>query len=411
MTTRPAEPALVERAVAERVTGWPGRRNLGVAAALLLVTVLLLWLVPPRDALNRPLPLSMLLGLVFGVVLQRSRFCFWCNFNDWLTDRDPRGLLAILVALASGAVGYAAVLHGWVPDPFSGRLPPDAFIGPVGLPLVLGAFAFGVGMALSGSCVSAHLYRLGEGSIGSILVLICVLIGFVAGFLSWNSLFLLSASANPVIWLPAHFGHGGAIALSLAGFAILTILLFRYARPVREEAPAGPADALFRRRWPPVTAGLLVGLIAVIAYLRVAPLGVTAEIGSVSRTFASDMGWLPQRLIGLDTLRGCISVVKETLASRNGVFVAGLVLGSAIAAQLAGQWKPVWPALASLPRLAVGGLLLGFGAMIALGCTVGVLLSGTMAGSLSGWVFALVCALGALAGKLVRNHLPARFGT
>lgn len=406
MATRLAEPALVESGHAERVTDWPGRRDLGVAAALLLVTVLLLWQVPARDTLNRPLPLSMLLGVAFGVVLQRSRFCFWCNLDDWLTLRDPRGLLAILVALAAGTVGYAAILHGWVPDPFAGRLPPDAFIGPVGLPLVLGAFAFGLGMALSGSCVSAHLYRLGEGSIGSILVLFFVLIGFVLGFQSWNSLILLSAGANPVIWLPAHFGHGGAIALSLAGFAILALLLLRFARPVQVQAAGGPAAALFRHRWPPVTAGLLVALIAVIAYLRVAPLGVTAEIGSIARTFASDRGWLPQRLIGLDTLRGCIAVVKETLASRNGVFVAGLVLGSAIAAQLAGQWKPVWPTLASLPRLAVGGLLLGFGAMIALGCTVGVLLSGTMAGSLSGWVFALVCFLGAWAGKMVRNLLP-----
>ena len=29
--------------------------------------------------------------------------------------------------------------------------------------------------------------------------------------------------------------------------------------------------------------------------------------------------------------------------------------------------------------------------MVALGCTVGVLLSGIMAGALSGWVFAIAC--------------------
>ncbi|MOA62891.1 hypothetical protein D3C78_1884430 [compost metagenome] len=34
-----------------------------------------------------------------------------------------------------------------------------------------------------------------------------------------------------------------------------------------------------------------------------------------------------------------------------------------------------------------GGVLLGWGAMTGLGCTVGNLLSGTMAGALSGWVF------------------------
>ena len=36
--------------------------------------------------------------------------------------------------------------------------------------------------------------------------------------------------------------------------------------------------------------------------------------------------------------------------------------------------------------------------MTALGCTVGVLLSGIQAGALSGWVFLVFCAAGAIAG-------------
>ncbi|ADO41258.1 YeeE/YedE family protein [Ketogulonicigenium vulgare] len=385
------------------------RRNLWVAAGLALLIVVFLVLIPARDSLNRPLPLSMLLGVAFGALLQRSRFCFWCNYNDFLTDRDPRGLLSILTALAGGTIAYAAVLHGWVPDPFAGRLPPDAFIGPIGLPLVLGATCFGLGMGLTGSCISAHLYRLGEGSVASIPVLVFVLVGFVLGFLAWNPLYLLFGSAGPVIWLPAIFGHGGALALALAGFAALAALLIRFGRFPAPEAPAQPVQpvqAIFQHRWPGVTAGVIVALIAIIAYFRVAPLGVTAEVGSIARTYAAGQGWLPQRLIGLDTLRGCIAVVKETLASRNGVFVLGLVLGAAVAAQIAGQFKPVLPRAVSLPRLAVGGMLLGFGAMIALGCTVGVLLSGTMSGALSGWVFGLFCLLGGWAGGRLRRAIP-----
>ena len=38
-------------------------------------------------------------------------------------------------------------------------------------------------------------------------------------------------------------------------------------------------------------------------------------------------------------------------------------------------------------RLLLGGVLLGWGAMTGIGCTVGTLLSGGMAGALSGWVF------------------------
>ena len=48
---------------------------------------------------------------------------------------------------------------------------------------------------------------------------------------------------------------------------------------------------------------------------------------------------------------------------------------------------------------------MGFGAMIALGCTVGNLLSGIMAASLSGWVFLIFCALGLYLGWIIKNKI------
>jgi hypothetical protein len=51
-----------------------------------------------------------------------------------------------------------------------------------------------------------------------------------------------------------------------------------------------------------------------------------------------------------------------------------------------------------------GGLLMGWGAMIALGCTVGVLLSGIHAGALSGWIFLVFCFAGVAAGLWARRR-------
>src|SRR5690606_19968616 len=99
----------------------------------------------------------------------------------------------------------------------------------------------------------------------------------------------------------------------------------------------------------------------------------------------------PLRLEGLDAFRGCATVIKETMLSNNGVFVLALIAGAFAAALPGGDFKPQWPALREFPRLLIGGLLMGWGAMIALGCTVGVLLSGIMAGALSGWVFFVTC--------------------
>lgn len=370
-----------------------------LAATLLLMLVLLL---PARDALGRSLPVSMLLGGLFGVVLQRSRFCFYCNARDLFERGDGRGLLAIVVALAVGLVGYTVVLGAWVPDPFSGRLPPDAHVGPVSWTLAAGALAFGLGMALSGSCISAHLYRLGEGHGGSIVALAGAVAGFGLGFLSWNALWLADGLRAPVVWLPAHLGYGGALAAQLAVLGALALWLVR--RQDGASPAAAPLAALLRLRWPAVVGGLLVGWIAVIAYVRVGPLGVTAELGSLARTGAEAAGLLPATLHGLDRLAGCATVVKATLLSRNGVFVGGLILGSLAAATLAGDCRPSLPTLRAVPRLFLGGLLMGWGAMVSLGCTVGVLLSGTMAGSLSGWVFGALCLLGVWLGWAARQR-------
>lgn len=367
-------------------------RYLPSALTLGLIGLLALWL-PEKDSLGRPLPLALLLGAAFGIVLQRSRFCFWCNMRDWLAARNASGVLAIVVALAAGAVGQTLVAGAWTPNPGLGRLPPDAHIGPVSLTLALGAFAFGVGMALSGSCISAHFYRLGEGAFGCLVALAGALTGFAFGFLSWNFFWLNDVISAPVLWLPTWLGYAGSLTLTLGLLGAVALYLQIRARPA----------ALPAHRWPPVTAGLLVGFIATLAWLRVGPLGVTAELGSLARTGADAAGLLPGTLLGLDTLRGCVTVVKETLLSRNGVFVIGIVLASFASAKAAGDWAPALPAARDLPRLFLGGVLLGWGAMIALGCTVGVILSGIMVGAVSGWVFAVFCTFGAYAGWKLRG--------
>jgi uncharacterized membrane protein YedE/YeeE len=342
---------------------------------------------------GRELSLSLIFGLFFGVFLQRSRFCFFCVTRDFLEHRDSRGLLGILTALMIGILGYALIFGAILPEPGQ-RLPPDAHIGPVSWILALAAFVFGSGMALSGSCISAHLYRLGEGAFGSLLALTGVMAGFLLGFKTWNWVYLRVIQDAPVIWLPNHWGYDGAVLAQLGLLAILGFVLLRLHRPT----PASPSDSLFEaliiRRWPPYVGGILIGALGAAAYFRIAPLGVTAEIGSIARTLGDALQWLPERLEGLDSFTGCATVVKDTLLSNNGVFVIGLIFAAWAAALAAGQFRPQLPDWRSALRQFSGGVLLGWGSMTALGCTVGTLLSGIMAGAVSGWVFAIFCLAG-----------------
>ncbi len=350
---------------------------------------------------GRNLALSLWLGLFFGALLQRSRFCFYCLSRDFIESRNAKGLLGIVACLAVGTLGYHLLFGAFLPEPAVGRLPPNAHIGPVSWVLAAGALTFGVGTALAGSCISAQFYRFGEGVLSAPIALIGALGGFVLGFLSWNTLYLHSVQEAPLLWLPHHAGYGGSVALQLLLLGVIALVLAKLHRPSSEALPALP---WWRQRWPVYAGGILIGALAVAAFLRIAPLGVTAELGSIARTLAGHAELLPSRIEGLDTLRGCATVVKESIWSNNGLFVIGLVFGSFSAAWSAGDFALRYPTLRESGRVFAGGVLMGWGSMVALGCTVGTLLSGIMAAAVSGWVFALFFAIGLYFGWWLRKQ-------
>lgn len=383
------------------------------AAAVMAAIFLAAWFVSSQPEGGRSLSLSLLLGAAFGVVLQRSRFCFYCIARDFIERRETAGLYAVLIALGTGVLGYAAVFGAFLPIPSADRLPPGAHIGPVSLALVAGAFVFGIGMRISGSCISAHFYRLGEGALASPFALLGAALGFVLGFASWNVLYLSLIQGAPVVWLPRHLGYGGSVLVQCGALVAVAWGLSRAGRRASSPATSAPQlavplwRAVLQDRWPPAVGGLLIGFIGVIAYLRIAPLGVTAELGSLARTAAAASGWLPVRLEGLDTFAGCATVVKRALLSNNGVFVMALVAGAWAAALAAGAFRPRLPSMKDIARNFAGGVLMGWGGMTALGCTVGTLLSGVMAGAASGWVFGAACLAGIWAGLRVARSPAA----
>ena len=344
--------------------------------------------------------LSLWIGIFFGVVLQRSRFCFYCMSRDFIEKKNAKGLLGIVVSLIIGTIGYHFIFGAFLIDPVFPNLPPNAHISPVSLVLVLGSFSFGFGMSIAGSCISAQLYRLGEGLLSALIALIGIVIGFIVAFQIWNFFYLNIIYNAPVVWFPHYFGYEGSIILQLTLLILLSYFLFKF----HKKQKADQALVWWKIRWPTYVGGILVGLIAMIAFLRISPLGVTAEIGSISRTSANYLHIMPVRLEGLDTLRGCITMIKNSFWSNNGLFIFGLVLGSFASAIFSEDFKIQIPDRNEIFKSLAGGILMGFGSMIALGCTVGNLLSGIMAASLSGWVFLIFCGLGLYLGWLIKNN-------
>ena len=380
----------------------------GAIISLLLATA---YFLSGKEGAGANAALSLLIGSALGIAFERGRFCFFCIFRDAIEDRDTTPFLSIISAIAVGAIGYAIVFGQFLPDTSSGSLPPGAHIGPVSLALVVAGLAFGVGMALSGACISGHLYRIGQGSLRAYPALLGSLVGFGLGFKSWNLLYSKSISDAPTTWLPHKLGYAGALVLTLLVLSIIAIIAIKWgknstpiANPVPEKITVATLrQSLFVNRWRPLTTGAIFGVIGTFAYLRIEPLGVTRQISTTSRTYFEGKSWIPQNLDGLDLMAGCVAIVSDTIVN-NGWLILGIVLASFAAALTGNRFKFQQITLRNGLTALLGGVLLGWSSMIALGCTVGVLLSGTQSFALSGWVFFATVFIGSWLGIRLKLH-------
>lgn len=148
------------------------------------------------------------------------------------------------------------------------------------------------------------------------------------------------------------------------------------------KAFAAQYAALFARPWPVLTAGLLVGTANVFLF-------------AFARPFTASDG---MRNWGDWVLRGVGAIERADLLPpwlySGSLLNLGVLLGGFTAALLAREFAVRVPPRAELAKGAVGGLLLGVGAMLAFGCNLGGFFSATSALSLAG----LAMMLGLLAG-------------
>jgi len=381
-----------------------------IAGLLILLLLALAYVLSSAEQANTA-PISLLMGTALGILFERGRFCFFCIFREGIEEKNSTPFISVLVAIATGAIGYSVVFGQFLPDTSSDSLPPGAHIAPISWPLALAAFAFGIGMALSGACISGHLYRLGQGYLRAIPALIGSVVGFALGFFSWNWFYLNAISDSPTLWLPHYIGYSGSLILTLLVLALIGVVALK--KGVNSEAfRSSPSQfvsvstSLYRaihERWSPITTGAIVGVIGVVAYLRIEPLGVTRQISTTTRTLMDKQQIGPETINGLDRMAGCIAVVSEAITN-NGWLILGIVVASFAAALSGNRFKLSKLTARNATSALLGGVLLGWGSMISLGCTIGVLLSGTQAFAVSGWVFFAFAGLGVWIGLKLKLH-------
>lgn len=344
------------------------------------------------------------LGLLLGVALFHSRFGFASAWQRLVTVGNGQGLRAQALLLGTAATAVAAVSAAGL-GLFGAT--PHAQAGPLGVPLVLGAVLFGVGMQLAGSCASGALFAVGSGQ----TTIAPVLGGFVVGAVlcTWPAPLLDRWPRTGGVLLADHvgwFGSWAITALALLGVVVATLVVQRRRNPPPAVPPptARGLARLYRGSWSVFTGAVALGVLAGAVFLVSGQVwGVTSAYSLWGAEVLQLLGAHPEHWPFWRDGQQAAALAGPVLADRTSLTDIGIVLGAAVAAAAAGAWRlhsrmPWRTALAAL----LGGFLMGVGSRMSGGCTIGALLGGISSGSLHGWVWGACALCGAWLGVRLR---------
>jgi uncharacterized protein len=323
------------------------------------------------------------LAFVFGVIANKTNFCTMgalsdiVNMGHW--NRMRMWLLAIAVAvLGVGLLSYSGQIDASKAIVQRPTLP--------WLSLLIGGLTFGVGMTLAGGCANKNLIRVGGGSLRSLVVLVFLA---VAAYMTLKGLFgqWRASLLDPVALNLADFGWKdqslATAASRLTGLSPVSAQRGTVAVLVLGLLGFVFKDRRFRANWLQVGGGVVIGLLVVAGWYVSGHIGFgenpeTLEIGyfaTNSRTIES-MSFVGPLAYGLELL---LLWTDKSLHVTFGIATTiGVVLGSATYALSAGRfhWEGFAHSLLDLRNQLIGAVLMGFGGVTALGCTIGQGLTG-----------------------------------
>ena len=325
---------------------------------------------------------GFVLAFIFGAVANRTNFCTMGAVSDVVNMGSWGRMRMWLLAIAVAILGTHALQLGGLID-----LTKSFYVRPnvTWLSYVLGGFLFGVGMTLGSGCGSKTLVRLGAGSLKSLVVFIFL---GIAAYMTLKGLFAIwrinwidpvatdltrsnvSRQDLPTLisaWTGANLVTVELlVALAVAG--ALLVFVFK--------------DREFRSSFDHILGGTVVGLVVVGGWNVTGHLGFAENpqtledtfFGTNSRTieslsFTAPVGYVLELLM--------LWSDKSLTVTFGIAATLGIIAGSFAYALASRTFR--WEGFAGAEDTAnhvIGGLLMGFGGVTALGCTIGQGLTG-----------------------------------
>ncbi|MHB8623608.1 MAG: YeeE/YedE family protein [Sulfuricaulis sp.] len=308
---------------------------------------------------------GFLVAVVFGAVSNKTNFCTMGAVSDWVNLGDKKRLRAWFLAIGVAIIGAQLLqTFGYVDLGKSIYLTPNfGWLGHV-----LGGFLFGVGMTLGSGCGQRTLVRVGGGNLKSFVVML--LLGITAYMTLGGLLALVRIKAIEVTNIDlaarnipdqgiatlvqavtgianAKLVH--AVVAVIAGFGFTVYAL---------------ASKEFLKSFKNLLAGLCIGLFVVAGWYITGKIGFDEfdPVRVESFTFVAPVA---ENLNYLMTFTG--STINFGIAA-----VFGVITGSFLYAVLSGNFRiETFSSRQDMINHIAGGALMGFGGVIALGCTIG----------------------------------------
>lgn len=304
------------------------------------------------------------IAVAFGMIANKTQFCTMGALSDWVNfgslTRFRAWLLAMAVAIA---LSQAMQLMGWIDlSTAIYRTPNFGWLGNS-----VGGLLFGIGMTLGSGCGQRTLVRVGGGNLKSLVVLL------VLGITAYMTLRGLLAVVRIEVFqrtnldlasngltdqgLPTLFAHmfgtePWAVTVTVSALVVLTLLWFVF------------KDGAFRASGGNMLVGAALGLLVASAWYVTGVIGFDdfEPVPFESVTFIAPVG-------------NAVNYLMTWTGSTIGFGVAvvfGILCGSLFYALASGGFRiETFSDRADMINHLMAGVLMGFGGVLALGCTVG----------------------------------------
>jgi uncharacterized membrane protein YedE/YeeE len=314
---------------------------------------------------------AFVLAFIFGAVGNKTDFCTMGAVSDWVNMGDTSRMRMWLLAIAVALLGSSALHLAGIVDLYKSIYPGPNFTW---LSYIVGGFLFGVGMTLGSGCGSKTLIRVGTGNLKSLVVYIFL---GIAAYMTLRGLlgaFRVGVLEKATLTfpggqdLPALIGLNRAVLAALIGGGLIAFIY---------------ASRQFRSNLNYTLGGVVTGLVVVGGWY------VSGHIGHVEE----DPNTLQEAFVATNTGRmESFSFVapfaftleylmlwtdKSKIITYGIASAAGVIAGSAAYALATRTFR--WEGFRDAEDTAnhiVGGILMGFGGITALGCTIGQAVTG-----------------------------------